>query len=111
MHQPSEHPEFVKTVKEIRDAEEEHDRLVESSKGKADKLLREAKEKAIAERTEAEEAVVAFKNERLKQGSEGIEADVEKIVRKAKDEGSRISKKKLDAATVSKLVKGFVGDL
>jgi vacuolar-type H+-ATPase subunit H len=111
MHQPSEHPEFVKTIREIRDAEEEHDRLVASSKEKADKLLREAKERVIAERTKAEEEAVDFKNEKLKVGHDGIEADVEKIVDKAKDEGSKISKKKLDAAAVSKLVKGFVGDL
>jgi vacuolar-type H+-ATPase subunit H len=111
MHQHSEHPEFVKTIKDIRDAEEEHDRLIGSSKDKAERILREAKEKALEERGKSEEEIVSFKNERLKRGSEEIEGEVNKIVKKAKDEGAKISKKDLDTPAVSKLVKEFLGSL
>ncbi len=40
----------MKTVKEIKEAEEAYDRLIASAKEKADKLLREAKEKSMEER-------------------------------------------------------------
>ncbi len=111
MHQTSEHPEFMKTVREIRDAEEEYDRLIMSAKEKADKTMREAKERILEERMKAEEEITAFKNERLKKGSTEIEAEVGKIVGKAKEEGTEIGKKKLESAAVSKLVKEFLASL
>ena len=111
MHQASEHPEFVKTVKEIRDAEEEHDRLITAAKQKADGVVREAREKAMEERAKAEEEAVAFKNERLRKGSEEIEAEVQKILKKAKEEGASTAKKSIGAAAVSMLVKDFLGSL
>jgi vacuolar-type H+-ATPase subunit H len=111
MHQTSEHPEFMKTIKEIRDAEEEYDRLINSAKEKADKIMREARERTIAERMKSEEELVAFKNEHLRNGSKEIEAEVGEIAEKAKDEGAKISKRKLESAAVSKLVKDFLGSL
>lgn len=111
MHQASEEPAFVKTVKEIRGAEEEYDRLINSAKEKADKIMREAKEKTMEERMKNEEELVGLKNERLRNGSKEIEAEVGKIVEKAKDEGAKISKKKLESPAVSKLVKDFLGGL
>jgi vacuolar-type H+-ATPase subunit H len=111
MHQHSDHPEFVKTIKDIRDAEEEHDRIISSSKEKSDKILRQAKESSMEERTKSVDEIVAFKNDRLKKGGADIEVDVEKIVKKAKDEGAKISKKDLEAPAVSKLVKEFLGSL
>ncbi len=111
MHQTSEHPEFMKTIKEIRDAEEEYDRLINSAKEKADKIMREAKEKTAEERMKSEEELTAYKNESLRNGSKEIEAEVGKIVEKAKDEGAKISKKSMESAAVSKLVKEFVGSL
>ena len=107
----SEHPEFVKTVKEIRDAEEEYDRLIESARGKAEGMVREAREKSLDERSRTEEELVAFKNERLRKGSKEIEGEVEGILKKAKDEASGISKKKADSSFVSRLVKDFLGSL
>ena len=101
----------MKTVKEIRDAEEEYDRLIESARGKAENLVREAREKSLDERSKTEEEIVAFKNERLRKGSKEIEEEVEGILKKAKDEASRISKKKADSSFVSRLVKDFLGSL
>lgn len=111
MQQHSEPPEFMKTVKEIRDAEEERDRVISSSKEKAERILRDAKEKSLEQRVRSEESAVAFKNERLKKGSSEIEGDVEKIVKKARDEGAKVSKKGLDATAVTRLVKEFLGSL
>ncbi|MDD5172313.1 MAG: hypothetical protein PHF60_04740 [Candidatus ainarchaeum sp.] len=111
MHQTSEHPEFMKTIKEIRDAEEAYDRLIISSKEKADKIVREAREKIAEERMKAEEETVAFKNDSLRKGSKEIEAEVEKILADAKEDGAKVGKKKPGAQTVSKLVKEFMGGL
>lgn len=111
MHQTSEHPEFMKTIKEIRDAEEEYDRLINSAKEKADKILREARERTMEERLKGEEELVAYKNERLRKGSKDIESEVEKIVGKAKEEGEKTSRKKLDAAAAPKLIKEFLSSL
>jgi len=111
MHQTSEHPEFMKTIKEIRDAEEEYDRLINSAKEKADKILREARERTMEERLKNEEGLVAYKNERLRKGSKDIESEVEKIVDKAKEEGGKISKKKPESSAVPKLIKEFLSSL
>ena len=111
MHETPEHPEFMKTVEEIHDAEEEYDRIMNSAKEKADNVMREAKERIAEERMKSEEELVSLKNERLRNGSEQIDADVEKILAKAKKEGSSINKKKLDPKSVQTLVKNFLGSL
>jgi vacuolar-type H+-ATPase subunit H len=111
MHQQSEQSEFVKTVKEIRDAEEEYDRLIKSAKEKADNIMREAKEKTISERMKNEEDIITYKNEYLKEGSEAINAEVQKLISKAKDDGAKLTKKKPDKAAVSKLVNDFISNL
>ncbi|HSB46989.1 MAG TPA: hypothetical protein VLD37_03175 [Candidatus Bilamarchaeum sp.] len=107
----SEHPEFMKTVKEIREAEEEYDRLINSAKEKAEKTVREAREKSLEERTKSEEDITAYKNERLRKGSKAIEEEVEALLSKAKDDAGKVSKKKADSALVGKLVKEFLGSL
>ena len=111
MHQHSEHPEFVKTIKDIRDAEEEHDRVINSSKDKAERIVREAKERILDERAKSEEEAVAFKNEQIKKGSEGIESEVQKMIKKAREDGAKISTKDLGEPAIAKLVKDFLGSL
>jgi vacuolar-type H+-ATPase subunit H len=111
MHETSEHPEFMKTIREIHDAEQEYDRLINSAKEKADHVMREAKEKVLEERMKATDEIVAFKNERLRSGSKEIESEVEKIVEHAKTEASKANKKGTDSATVSRLVKEFFSSL
>jgi len=111
MHQTSEQPEFVKTVKEIRGAEEEYDRLINSAKEKAEKIVREAREKALDERTKVEEEIVESKNEQLRKGSEAIEAEVQKLVKKARDDAASAGKKSMSAQAVSKIVKDFLDSL
>ncbi len=111
MHQASEQPEFMKTVKEIKDAEEAYDRLIASAKEKADKLVRDAKEKSMEERAKGDEEITAFKNERLRKGSKDIESEVEKLLADAKDGAGKLSQKKADQAAVSRFVKDFLNSL
>jgi vacuolar-type H+-ATPase subunit H len=111
MHQASEHPEFMRTIKEIRDAEEEYDRLIHSAKERADKIMREAKERIQAEHMKSEEEAVSFKDERIRKGNKEIDSEVGNILGSAKDEAGRIGKKKADSQTVSRLVKDFLGSL
>lgn len=111
MHKDTEQPEFIKTIREIRDAEEEYDRLINSAKEKADKIMREAKERTMEERMKGGEEITAYKNESLRRGSKDIEAEVARIVDKAKEEGARVSKKGMEKAAVTKLVRDFLGSL
>jgi vacuolar-type H+-ATPase subunit H len=111
MHETSEHPEFMKTIKEIRDAEEEYDRIMNSAKEKADRIMREAKEKTAEERMKSEDELVSFKNDGLRNGSKEIDAEVRKLLAKAKKEGESINKKKLEAKSVTILVKNFLDSL
>jgi vacuolar-type H+-ATPase subunit H len=111
MHQAPEHPDFSKTIKEIKDAEEEYDRLINSAREKADKTVRDAREKAVEERMKAEEEMVARKNERLRRGTKEIEAQVQKLIDGAKDEGAKLSKKKPEPPLVPKLVNDFLVSL
>jgi vacuolar-type H+-ATPase subunit H len=111
MQQPSGQPEFVKTVEDIRNAEDEYDRLINSAKENAEKTVRQARETAQDERTKLEEEIVSFKNEQLRKGSEGIESQVQKLVKKAHEDAAKISRKTLDAPAISKLVKDFLGSL
>jgi len=109
--QETEQPEFMETVKEIRSAEEEYDRIMNSAKEKADRILRKAKENLLEERTKKEEELVSLKNKKLQDGAKGIEDTVKGMLSKAKEETSKISGKKLDKASVTKIAKDFLGGL
>jgi vacuolar-type H+-ATPase subunit H len=111
MHQASEQPEFMRTVKEIKDAEEAYDRLISAAKEKAEKAVREAKEKSIEERMKGEEAVTAYRNERIRKGSKEIEDEVGKLLAAAREDAEKLGKRKADQQAVSRLVKEFLDSL
>ncbi len=111
MHQVSEQPEFMKTVNEIKDAEEQHDRIINAAKEKADGLVREAKERILDETRKSDEAIISFKNDSLRKGSKEIEDAVAKITEHAKENGEKLGKKRVDTQTVSKIVKDFLNSL
>ncbi len=101
----------MKTVEEIKEAEEAYDRLIQSAKEKSGKMLRDAKEKLQEERAKGDEEVTAFRNERLRKGSKEIEDEVGKLLSAARDEAAKLGKKKADQPAVSRLVKDFLGNL
>jgi vacuolar-type H+-ATPase subunit H len=112
MHELAEspgHPEFVKTVNEIRKAEEEQERLILSASEEAKKIVHEARESAQRERLKMEEELVAFKNSQLRKGSEEVEAEVQKILKKAKDDCAGLGKKGVSAQAIGKIVKDLLG--
>lgn len=109
--QETEQPAFMETVKEIRGAEEEYDRIISAAKEKADRILHKAKETVLEERAKREEEIVAFKNKKLQDGSKEIENAVKDMLDKARDEAAKISDKKLDKTAVGKLAKDFLGSL
>jgi vacuolar-type H+-ATPase subunit H len=111
MNATSQNPEFMKTIEDIRSAEKEYESTLTKAREKAEKVLRDAKEKVHDEREKTEKEIVELKNERLRKGSKGIEADVQKMVDEAKDEADGISSKKLNKKDVSKLVKDFIAGL
>ncbi len=108
MTEASEHSDFMKTVEEIKLAEQESDEILRTAKVNADDILRKAKEDVQKQRAATEEKVVAMKNSLLDKGSKDIEADVQKIVKDAGHDADKIRKEKLAGKDVDKLVKGFL---
>jgi vacuolar-type H+-ATPase subunit H len=109
--QTSNQPEFIKTIGEIKGAEEEYDRLILEAKQKADRILHEAKEKVADERAKNSDNTVKYKNEQLRAGSSKIEAKVNQLIEKAKKESSGTGSKRLTPTAVGKLVKDFLNNL
>jgi vacuolar-type H+-ATPase subunit H len=99
--------EFMKTVEEIKLAEEESDEILKSAKLKADKILRKAKEDVQTQKAKSEEEIVAMKNSMLEAGSKDIEKEVKKIIDKAREEADKIKKKKLNKRETEALIKTF----
>lgn len=108
MEKNPEHSEFMKTVNEIKVAEDEYEHLVSEAKEKADAILRKAKEQIIKEQSKAKENSVSYKNERLKEGSEEIEQEVNQILKKANVKAASIRKSRTDQGFILSLVKSLL---
>ena len=104
----SERSDFMKTVGEIKLAEEESDEILKAAKIKADKILRTAKEDVQRQGAKNQEEVVALKNSLLEEGTKEIEKEVEKIISRSKKDADEIKKKKLSKKDTDALVKGFI---
>jgi vacuolar-type H+-ATPase subunit H len=111
MNEKSENPEFMKTIEDIRDAEKEYDLVISRAREKADGILRKAKETIQDERESTQKELVEYKNEKIRGGSKVIEAKVDSMVKKAREESSGISKMKPDKRFVAGLAKDFVSGL
>ncbi len=111
MHENPSHSVFMKTVEEIRSAEEKSDKTLTSAKEKADKILRKAKEEIADENAAAQDELTKYKNERLKEGKAEIDKEVQKTLDKAKDNAAGIRKKQLDKRTTLALCKSFISKL
>ena len=102
---------LMKTVGEIRSAEEKYDSVISEAKGEADKILRKAKEELAKEKASVKEEITKYKNEKLKSGKTSIEKDVKKTIEKAKDEADKIKAKKLAKTKVISVGKSFIAQL
>jgi vacuolar-type H+-ATPase subunit H len=111
MNKASENPEFMRTIEDIRGAEAEYDTIISQGKEKAERVLRDSKEKVHKEREKTQEQITSYKNDKTRAGSKGIEAEVEKMVKKAKSEASAMGRKKLAKPEISQLVKKFLNSL
>jgi vacuolar-type H+-ATPase subunit H len=100
----SDRSDFMKTVQEIKLAEEESDEILKAAKLEADRILRKAKEDVQSLKTKNEDMIVKLKNSMLDEGSREIESEVKKIVDKAKKEAEAIRKKKLAKKDIDLLV-------
>lgn len=108
MTETSEHSDFMKTVEEIKLAEQESDEILRAAKMNADNILRKAKEDVQRQRAAIGENVVAMKNAMLEKGNRDIEADVQKIVKDASHNADKMRKEKLASKDIDKLVKEFL---
>ena len=107
-----EQPEdFVKTVREIRSAEEDYDRLIAEAKEKAVSISTKAMENVADIRKKSSEELVMLKNSRLNAGMKDLEKTVQKTVQKAKEDGEKISKKELSSDEIAKIAKEFLNKL
>lgn len=87
--------DFMRAIEEIRLAENEADKLKAEAKEKSDHILKKAKEDVLKIKSEIEQEVVDFKTKKLQEGSNDIEAEVEQILKKAKEESDSIRNRKL----------------
>lgn len=104
----TERSDFMKTVEEIKLAEEESDEILKAAKLKADKILRKAKEDVQRQQAKTQEEVVSLKNSLLDSGSKEIETEVQKILDKARKEADSIREKNLAKKDTNQLVKNFL---
>jgi len=104
----SERSDFMKTVEDIKLAEEESDEILKSAKMEADKILRKVKEDVQRQAAEHDELVVVLKNSLLEKGSLEIEQDVQKILKVASVKAEKIRKERLAKKDVDFLVKNFL---
>jgi vacuolar-type H+-ATPase subunit H len=108
MTEPSEHSDFMKTVDEIKLAEQESDEILKAAKMNADKILRKAKEDVQRQKAEQDEKVVSMKNSLLDDGSKEIEKEVQKTLKEAGNKAEKVRKATLAKKDVDKLVKEFL---
>ncbi len=108
MTEDSERSDFMKTVDDIKLAEQESDEILKTAKMNADNILRKAKEDVQRQRASTEAKVVETKNSLLDKGSREIEDEVSKIVKSAKHDAEKIRTEKLAKKDVDKLVKEFL---
>lgn len=105
------HSVIMKTVGEIRTAEDQYDKKISEAKEKSDSVLRKAREEIAAENAKMKEEITKFKNEKLKSGKSSIEKDVNKTIEEAKDDAEAIRGKKANKAKLVAIGKSFISEL
>lgn len=108
MHENPSHSVIMKTVEEIKSAEDKYDQVISRAKEKADSVLRKAKEEIADEKASVKDEITKYKNEKLKAGKSDIEKDVKKTIEKAKDEASSISGKKITKPKIISIGKSLL---
>lgn len=103
MEKHSDQSALVETIDEIRAVEEKRERMIAAAKEEAEKILRKAKEKISDERMKIEEEMTAYKNVKLKGGSQEIEKEIAEILAKAKMESEQLKKKKADVKKLKEI--------
>jgi len=102
---------LMKTVGEIRSAEDKYESTISEAKEKADSILRKAKEEIAKEKAAVKEEITKFKNEKLKAGKNSIEKDVKKTIEEAKDNAEKIKSKKLAKPKIVSIGRSFIAEL
>lgn len=105
------HSVIMKTVGEIRTAEDEYDKKISSAKEKSDSILREAREDIAEENAKMKEEITKYKNDKLRSGKNSIEKDVDKTIEEAKDSAETIRSKKVNKAKLLSIGKSFIAEL
>ena len=105
------HSVIMKTVGEIRTAEDQYDKKISEAKEKSDSILRKAREDIASENAKMKEEITKYKNEKLKAGKNSIEKDVDKTIEQAKDDAETIRSKKINKAKLPSIGKSFIAEL
>ena len=105
------HSVIMKTVGEIRTAEEQYDKKISEAKEKSDSILRKAREEIAGENARMKDEITKFKNEKLKAGKNSIEKDANKTIDEAKGDAEAIRSKKASKAKLVAIGKSFISDL
>jgi len=111
MNENPTHSVIMKTVGEIRTAEEQYDKIISDAKSKSDSILRKAREEIADENAKMKEEITKFKNEKLRSGKSGIEKDVGKTIDKAKSDAETVKSKKMNKTKLLAIGKSFMSEL
>lgn len=104
----SDDSEFMKTVEDIKKAEEGADSIRADAKEKSEHIIKKGKESVLKTRSETNDEVVKLKNRLLHEGKDKIEKEVSHIISKAQSEGDGLRKKKIGKDDAVSLLKKFV---
>ncbi|MFA6531062.1 MAG: hypothetical protein WCT31_04985 [Candidatus Micrarchaeia archaeon] len=104
----SDDSEFMKTVEDIKKAEDSADSLKADAKEKSEHIIKKGKESVLKINSETNNEVIKLKNRLLHEGKDGIEKEVDHIVEKAHSEGESLRKKKIGKEDAISLLKQFV---
>jgi vacuolar-type H+-ATPase subunit H len=110
MQEIQEESDFIKTIDNIKTAEEESSTVIINAKAKAELVLRRAKEEVLKERAKNNEKIVTLKNSMFRQRKDEIEKEVNKIIKKANAEAEKVKKEKMSGADISAILKKFLTD-
>ncbi|MBI5047041.1 hypothetical protein HZC07_04920 [Candidatus Micrarchaeota archaeon] len=111
MHESHPQSDVMETVKKIKAAEDEYEKLVSAAKQNAESIIKKAKDSALEERAKTHESAVKLKNDRLQQGVKQIDSAISHVLDKTKSDADKLRKKTLDSEKIQMIAKNFLASL
>ena len=99
------------TIKQIKTAEDESDKIIHNAKEKAEKILLSGKTKVQEQQSKSSLELSEYKKKKIEEGIKKINLVAEEQINSAKEEAKKIKKAKLDSSQLSELVDEFLSNI